>query len=404
MIKGCNILIGITGGIASYKVCQVISELFQQGANVRVILTESAEKFITPLTVSTLSRHQAYTDAYFWQPIHQKPLHIELGEWADIFLIAPLTANTLAKLVYGFADNLLTNTVLASTCPILLAPAMNTDMWQQNSVQNNWRQIQQNDRYHFIDSNEGLLACDREGKGRMAEAIEIITAIKCRLYTKDKKDLMGKQILISAGSTREYLDPVRFIGNPSTGKMGIALAQMCYFRGADVTLIHGEIAEELLKLIPKIKTILATTSLEMEKALLTNFDQADWILMAAAVADVKPKKYNPQKLAKKDLPANLPLEFVTDIVAKLATKKQPNQKLIGFAAQTGDILTPALEKLTKKNLDAIFANPIDRKEAGFNSETNEGILIDRQGNQTKIPNCSKLELAHHLINLIQEIV
>ncbi len=403
MIKGCNILIGITGGIAAYKVCQVISELFQGGANVRVILTDSAQKFITPLTVSTLSRDMAYTDAYFWQSIHSKPLHIELGEWADIFLIAPLTANTLAKLVYGFADNLLTNTVLASTCPILLAPAMNTDMWQQKSVQNNWRQIQQNDRYHFIDSNEGLLACDREGKGRMAEAIEITTAIKCLLYSKGKKDLIGKHILISAGSTREYLDPVRFIGNPSTGKMGIALAKMCYFRGATVTLIHGEIAG-ILKLIPKIKTILATTSLEMEKALLTNFDQADWILMAAAVADVKPKEYNPQKLAKKDLPSNLSLEFVTDIVAKLATKKESNQKLIGFAAQTGDILTPALEKLTKKNLDAIFANPIDTKEAGFNSETNEGIFIDRQGNQTKIPNCSKLELAHHLINLIQEIV
>lgn len=402
MLKNYHILIAIGGGIAAYKVCEVISQLFQQEANIRVVLTETAQKFITPLTVSTLSRHQAYTDADFWNPIYERPLHIALGEWADIIVIAPLTAHTLAKLVYGFADNLLTNTVLASSCPILLAPAMNTDMWQQLPVQNNWTQIQQNPRYHSIDSNEGLLACDRHGKGRMAEPIEIITAIQSIIYTKGKKDLIDKQILISAGGTREHFDPVRFIGNPSTGKMGIALAQAAFHRGAKVTLVHTAIATELLQLIPKIQTISVTSASEMEKALLANFSHADWTIMAAAVADVKPSEYHSEKVPKNSLPLSLKLETVSDIVANLAKIKQPSQKLIGFAAQTGDILTPALDKLTRKNLDVIVANPIDRKEAGFGSETNQGILIDCKGRQEIIAPCSKLELAHRLIDFVQK--
>lgn len=402
MFKNQNILICIGGGIAAYKICEVISNLFQNGANIRVILTESAQKFITPLTVSTLSRHQAYTDADFWQPTHNRPLHIELGEWANIIVIAPLTANTLAKLVYGLADNLLTNTVLASSCPILIAPAMNTDMWQQISVQNNWQQIQKNPRYHTIDSNTGLLACDRRGKGRMAEPAEIISAIQSILYTKGKKDLTNKHILISAGGTKEHLDPVRFIGNPSSGKMGIALAQAAYHRGANVTLVQAAIAPELLTLIPKITIISVTSAEEMEKALLANFPHADWLIMAAAVADVKPSEYYAEKLPKKTIPSSLKLEYVNDIVANLAKLKKTSQKLIGFAAQSGDILTPALDKLKRKQLDAIFANPIDTTETVFGSEKNQGILIDINGRQETIPICSKLEVAHRLINFIQE--
>jgi phosphopantothenoylcysteine decarboxylase/phosphopantothenate--cysteine ligase len=401
MLKDHHILICIGGGIAAYKVCEVISQLFQGGAKIRVILTEAAEHFLTPLTVSTLSRHQAYTDADFWHPTHSRPLHIELGEWADVIVIAPLTANTLAKLVYGLADNLLTNTVLASCCPVLLAPAMNTDMWQQVSVQDNWAKLQQNPRYLHIDANLGLLACDRLGKGRMAEPWEIIAGLKSILYTKGKQDLLGKQVLISAGGTKEHFDPVRFIGNPSTGKMGIALAQAAFHRGAKVTLVHGAIAPELLKLIPKIKTISVTSAAEMEKAMLAHFSNADWTIMAAAVADVKPSQYHGEKLPKKSLPSSLKLEPVPDIVAKLAKLKQPHQKLIGFAAQTGDILTPAIDKLNRKKLDAIVANPIDKSEAGFGSDNNQGIFIDLKGRQAKIPPCSKLELAHRLIDFLQ---
>ena len=402
MLKNHHILICISGGIASYKVCEVVSQLFQGGANIRVILTDAAQQFITPITVSTLSRHQAYTDADFWNRANSRPLHIELGEWADIILIAPLTANTLAKLVYGLADNLLTNTVLASSCPILVAPAMNTDMWSQISVQNNWQQLLENPRYYTMDVNEGLLACDRQGKGRMAEPSEIITAVKSLLYTQGKQDLTGKKVLISAGGTKEYFDPVRFIGNPSTGKMGIALAQAAYYRGATVTLVHADIAPELLQLIPKIKTISAPSATQMEKAMLSNFPDADWTIMAAAVADVKPSEYHDKKLPKKFLPSSLKLESVPDIVANLAKLKKPSQKLIGFAAQTGDILTPALDKLKRKNLDAIVANPIDKAEAGFRSDSNQGIFINIEGIQEVIPPCSKLELAHRLIDFLQK--
>ena len=239
MLRGRRVLIGIGGGIAAYKVCEVVSTLFKAGAEVRVILTASAQEFITPLTLATLSRHPAYTDEMFWQPTHQRPLHIYLGEWAEVFAIAPLTANTLAKLTHGMADNLLTNTVLASTCPVLLAPAMNTEMWQQISVQRNWQQLLTDSRYHGMNTGYGLLACDRVGAGRMAEPAEIFTHIQSLLQTSGKRDLLGKRVLISAGGTREHLDPVRFIGNPSTGKMGLALAQIALHRGAAVTLVHA---------------------------------------------------------------------------------------------------------------------------------------------------------------------
>jgi phosphopantothenoylcysteine decarboxylase / phosphopantothenate---cysteine ligase len=396
--KDQNILICVGGGIAAYKVCEVISSLFQQGANIEVILTESATKFITPLTLSTLARKPAYTDQDFWQPIHSRPLHITLGEWADLIVIAPLTANTLGKLVHGLADNLLTNTVLASTCPVLVATAMNTEMWLQKSVQNNWQNLSQDSRYHLLHTNTGLLACDRIGKGRMAEAKEILTAIESIINSEGKRDLIGKKILISGGNTREYLDPVRFIGNPATGKMGIALANACYYRGATVTLVAGNINPELLNLLPPIQIINVTTAKEMESAMRSNFPLADIIFMAAAVADVKPSQYSSTKLSKQSLPKRLELEQVNDILAKLAEIKQPTQKLIGFAAQTGDIITPAKEKLQRKKLDAIVANPIDKDNAGFATDTNEAVIITAKGKEIIIKPCTKLALAHHIIS------
>ncbi|HEY9604729.1 MAG TPA: bifunctional phosphopantothenoylcysteine decarboxylase/phosphopantothenate--cysteine ligase CoaBC, partial [Allocoleopsis sp.] len=238
-LEGRRVLMGVGGGIAAYKVCEVISTLFKAGVQIKAILTQSAQEFITPLTIATLSRHPAHTDRVFWEPIHHRPLHIELGEWADVFVLAPLTANTLGKLAHGLADNLLTNTVLASRCPVLLAPAMNTDMWEQQSVQRNWQQLLTDSRYHSVGPDAGLLACDRVGSGRMAEPSEILSAIESLLHTGGKRDLVGKRVLISTGGTREHLDPVRFIGNPSTGKMGLALAQAALHRGATVTLVHA---------------------------------------------------------------------------------------------------------------------------------------------------------------------
>jgi len=399
-LNPARVLIGIGGGIAAYKVCYVISELFSTGVEVRVILTDAATKFITPLSVSTLSRHPAYTNSDFWQPSHNRPLHISLGEWADIFLIAPLTANTMAKLVHGLADNLLTNTVLASTCPILLAPAMNTEMWEQSTVQQNWQQLQLNPRYHSLYPGSGLLACDRMGTGRMAEPDQIILALQSLLFTQGKRDLSGKRILISAGGTREHLDPVRFIGNPSTGKMGVALAIAAFYRGADVTLVHAPLDDTLLTSLPNIRTIPVVSAAQMQQALLSAFPSSDWTIMNAAVADVKPVRYYPQKLPKQSLPSTLDLENVPDIIAQLGNIKQPSQLLIGFAAQTGDILQPAREKMQRKKLDAIAANPVDQSGAGFGSDTNQAIFLDTQGRVEEIEPCTKLELAHRLFDFI----
>lgn len=311
-----KVLIGIGGGIAAYKVCEVISSLFKAGIEVKVILTEGAQKFITPLTVATLSRHPAYTDQDFWQPLHHRPLHIELGEWADVFLIAPLTANTLGKLAQGLADNLLTNTVLASTCPILLAPAMNTEMWMQLAVQRNWQILNQDLRYHSADPGAGLLACDRVGTGRMAEPAEISPYLTSLLHTHGKRDLRGKQVLISTGGTREFFDPVRFIGNPATGKMGLALAQAAVHRGASVKLVAGTLPD--VSIDRRIEKFPVVTSEEMQHELLAHFPAADLILMSAAVADVKPASYNVEKLPKKLLPTELQLVTVPDILSKLS--------------------------------------------------------------------------------------
>jgi phosphopantothenoylcysteine decarboxylase/phosphopantothenate--cysteine ligase len=392
-----RVLIGVCGGIAAYKVCEVVSTLAKAGVEVRVIVTESATEFVTPLTFATLSRHRAYTDGDFWEASSGRPLHIELGEWADVVAIAPLTANTLAKLAWGLADNLLTNTVLASRCPILLAPAMNTDMWEQEAVQRNWRQVLTDKRYRGIEPGAGLLACDRVGAGRLAEPRDIVAYIESLLQTGGKGDLTGKRVLISAGGTREHLDPVRFIGNPSTGKMGIALARAALHRGAAVTLVHSLGANLEL---PGARLVGVTRAEEMRLAMLEFFAEADFTVLAAAVADVRPREYSGEKLPKRSLPDSLPLAPVADIAAELGGLKKPHQRLIGFAAQTGEIEMPAVEKLRRKRLDAIVANPIDRPGAGMGGDTNEGIFLDAGGRRVVVPLCSKLEMAHRLWDFV----
>ena len=392
-----KVLIGVGGGIAAYKVCQLISRLYQADVSVRVILTKAAQQFITPLTVSTLSRHHAYTDVEFWQN-SARPLHIELGEWADLFLIAPLTANTLGKLAYGFADNLLTNTVLASRCPILVAPAMNTDMWEQPSVQRNWGVLQQDQRYHGLEPTGGLLACDRAGMGRMAEPDQLLRSVQSLLYSGGKRDFLGKMVLINGGGTQEYLDPVRFIGNPATGKMGSAIAQAAIDRGATVTLIHGGNTDVPVLPSPRFRLLSVVSADEMYQAMLAHFPTADYTILSAAVADVKPAHYSTEKLPKNDIPDCLPLKDVPDIAATLGKQKQPQQTLVGFAAQTGDFVKPAREKMLRKNLDYIVANPIDRAAGGFGSDENQGMILGKAGQEQSIPLCSKLQLAHYLLD------
>ncbi|RZM78598.1 bifunctional phosphopantothenoylcysteine decarboxylase/phosphopantothenate--cysteine ligase CoaBC [Leptolyngbya iicbica] len=398
-----RVILGIGGGIAAYKICEVASSLAKIGVDVVPVMTAGAQEFVTPLSLATLCRHPAYTDRDFWAATHSRPLHIDLGESADLLVIAPLTANTLGKLAHGLADNLLTNTVLASTCPVLLVPAMNTDMWQQHSVQRNWQQLLADPRYHAIAPGAGRLACDRVGQGRLAEPQEILAVIDSLLLTRGQRDLAGKHLLISAGSTQEYLDPVRFIGNPSTGKMGVALAQAAAHRGAAVTLVHGPMAVEHRQALTGVQQIAVTTAAEMQQALVAQLPQADWIIMAAAVADVRPRDRAPQKLPKAALPDQLPLAPVPDIAAHLASLKKDHQRLIGFAAQTGEIESPARQKLQRKGLDAIVANPIDRANSGFGSDSNQAILLGRSGQRHEVPACAKRHLAHQIYDFVNAL-
>ena len=397
-----HVLIGISGGIAAYKVCEVVSSLAKRGIEVRVIMTRSAAEFVTPLTFATLSRQPAYTDSDFWQPTNGRPLHIELAEWADVFLLAPVTANTLAKLTYGMADNLLTNTVLASNCPILFAPAMNTTMWLQPTVQENWRKLLKDARYTAIAPTDGVLACDAVGTGRMAEPEIILEYIESFLFTKGKQDLKGKHILVNAGGTREFIDPVRFIGNPSTGKQGIAIAKAAIHRGAKVTIISTSNSPlPMGELSPSVR--LVCTSAEMHQAMLEEFPLADITIAAAAVGDVRSKTTSDRKLPKSELPLNLELEYIPDIVADLATRKRPDQVLVGFAAQTGteqEVVAAAKDKLERKGLDAIAANAVNSSQTGFGTDTNQATFIDKNGKVLSTPLCSKLELAHRLLDFL----
>ncbi len=392
-----HVLIGVSGGIAAYKVCEVVSSLAKRGMEVRLILTRSAAEFVTPLTFATLSRSPAYTDADFWQPTNGRPLHIELAEWADLFLLAPVTANTLAKLAYGMADNLLTNTVLASNCPILFAPAMNTTMWLQPAVQQNWRKLLQDHRYTAIAPTDGVLACDAVGTGRMAEPEVILEYVESFLFTKGKQDLKGKHVLVNAGGTREFIDPVRFIGNPSTGKQGLAIAKAALHRGAKVTLITAANSAHSIENGLKVRTV--RTSAEMHQAMLEEFPLADMAIAAAAIGEVRSKLQSDRKLPKSELPLNLELEYIPDIVADLATRKRSDQVLVGFAAQTGtemEVLAAATDKLKRKDLDAIAANVVGGLQTGFGTDTNQATFIDKNGKILSTPLCSKLELAHRL--------
>ncbi|MCS6782239.1 MAG: bifunctional phosphopantothenoylcysteine decarboxylase/phosphopantothenate--cysteine ligase CoaBC [Gloeomargarita sp. SKYBB_i_bin120] len=394
-----RILVGIGGGIAAYKVCELVSQWVQQGHQVQVVLTSQALQFVTPLTLSTLSRRPAYTDADWWQPTG-RPLHIELGEWAEVMVVAPLTANLLAKVAHGLAEDLLTNTLLASPAPVLVAPAMNATMWAQPAVQHNYQTLLAWPRFHSVGVRAGLLACDAVGPGRMAEPWEIDAWVNSLLLTGGQRDLQPHRILVTAGATREYLDPVRFLSNPASGGMGFALAQAAQSRGARVTLIHAHVTQP----VPQVTQVIRVGSAqEMATAVRDLFPDHDWCLMAAAVGDVQPATYHATKLPKQALPDCLPLQPTPDILQHLGQIKRPDQLLIGFAAQTGDLETPAREKLQRKHLDAIVANPVDVPGVGFDSPDNQGLWLDRLGQRRVWPRTPKLHLAHQILEAAREL-
>lgn len=382
-----NILLGVCGSIASYKSAELVRLFVKAGANVKVVMTKDATSFITPLTLSTLSRNPVFVD-YFEASTGEWNNHVELGLWADYLIIAPATANTIAKMANGICDNLLSAVYLSAKCPVYFAPAMDLDMWKHQSTQNNIQTIIGFDN-HLIKPNAGELASGLHGEGRMAEPQEIIDHLLADI--KKKLPLKNKKVLVTAGPTFEAIDPVRFIGNHSSGKMGYAIAEELAKQGADVTLISGPTALNLTnKYIDRINV---TTAKEMLDACLTSFTTADICVMSAAVADYTPTEVSLQKIKKDDADFSISLKKTDDILLKLGGLKKPNQLLIGFALETNNEEAYAIQKIKKKNLDFVVLNSLNDVGAGFKNDTNKITIIDKDLNKTAFDLKSKTEVA-----------
>lgn len=398
MLKGKNILLGVCGSIASYKSAYLTRLLVKAGANVRVIMTNDAKSFITPLTLSTLSKNPVYSD-YFDEATGEWNNHVDFGLWADYFLLAPATANTLAKLANGLCDNLLAATYLSAKCPIYFAPAMDLDMWKHPATQEN---ISKLERYGNIQIKPeyGELASGLVGEGRMAEPEEIISFLKAHIKTT--LPFSGKRVLITAGPTYEPIDPVRFIGNHSSGKMGFALAEELSAQGAEVILISGPSSERTIS--DNILRIDVGSSGEMLNEVLEHFTESDITIMSAAVADYRPKEISTEKIKKHCNEFNLELVKTTDILSELGKRKHKEQILIGFALETENEEENAKDKLVRKNLDFIVLNSLRDKGAGFKSDTNKVTIIDRNLTIKTYPLKTKQEVAKDICQKIIDLI
>ena len=376
MLSGKRIILGVTGGIAAYKAAFLLRALQKAGAEVRVTMTSAATRFVGTETFSSLSKHEVAVDVF---PENKSATqswtqHISWGEWADFFVISPCTANTLAKIATGVADNMLTSTVLAARCPLLICPTMDGGMYESPAVQKNLNTIQEFG-YHILEPEEGYLASGLEGKGRLPEADFILK--KCHNILKKSKSegpLAGKKVVVTAGPTREHIDPVRFISNPSSGKMGFAMAEAAEKMGAEVTLIHGPVA--LTK--PKgIKVIEIESTQELFEHIQTHAD-ADVIIMAAAVSDFTPEKSFKQKIKKDKADSSIKLKQTPDILAWLGNQKQDGQVLIGFAMETENLLENAQDKRKRKKADWIVANSLVENDSGFESDKNKVHMLGKK--------------------------
>jgi phosphopantothenoylcysteine decarboxylase/phosphopantothenate--cysteine ligase len=395
MLRGKNIILGVCGSIAAYKSALLIRLLVKAQANVQVIMTPDAVNFITPLTLSVLSKNPILVDSFdsksgVWTN------HVELGLWADAFIIAPISANSLAKISNGICDNLLTAVYLSARCPVYFAPAMDLDMWAHPSTQTNVERILSYGN-KLIAPASGELASGLEGEGRMAEPEEIIQYLKDALL-ENNSPLNGKKVLITAGPTYEAIDPVRFIGNHSSGKMGFALAEVFQKLGAQVTLISGPTSISTPNRVTRINI---TSASEMLQACLNNFEETDILIMSAAVADYRPKEVAVDKIKKDDDSLTLNLEKTTDILKTLGTKKRENQILVGFALETNNELANAEAKLKKKNLDLIILNSLKDEGAGFAGDQNKITTIDSAGNKRTFDLKPKIEVAK---DIAQEVL
>lgn len=396
MLAGKNVVLGVTGGIAAYKSVEIVSRLKKLGAAVHVIETAAAAKFVTPLTFREISGNPVVTDMWA-EPKQWNVEHIALASLADVFLIAPATANIIGKIAGGIADDMLTTTVMATKAPVVLAPAMNSNMYLNPIVQANIAKLA-GLGYHVLEPASGLLACGWEGPGRLPEP-EVIVDKVVNLLTQSG-DLAGKKVLVTAGPTREPIDPVRYISNHSSGKMGYALAAAAAARGADVVLVTGPTE---LTPPPAVTVKKVETAAEMLAAVLAEFADADVVVKAAAVADYRPQTVATQKIKKNDDAVTLALIRNPDILAELGARKE-GQLLVGFAAETEELIKHATAKLTKKNLDMIVANDVTLAGAGFGSDTNIVKLLYRDGRVVELPQMAKDKLAGIILDRICDLL
>ena len=396
MLKGKHIILGITGSIAAYKSAVLCRLLVSAGAQVKVVMSPLAKQFITPLTMATVSQHPILVD--FFNPENGEwNSHVKLGEWADLYLIAPATANTMAKMATGVADNLLLTTYLSARCPVAVAPAMDLDMYAHVATQRNMEQLRK-DGVHIVEPGSGFLASGLVGKGRMAEPEQIVEAIKAILSEK-KKSLEGKHFLVTAGATIEPIDPVRFISNHSSGKMGYAVAEALAMRGAEVTLVSGRTS---LATPQGVKRVDVLSAEDMWQECVARFDECDGAVMCAAVADYTPCVVAEQKLKKSDSDMNIELRRTKDIAATLGANKG-RRVLVGFAMETEHEQQNAIGKLERKNFDFIVLNSLRTEGAGFRGDTNVVTLIDREQSES-LPLMSKSEVAERIVDKIEKFL
>ena len=385
VLQNKNILLGVSGGIAAYKAAELVRLLVKAGATVRAVMTKNAQEFITPLTLQSLSGNPVSTDTFDLTQ-ESEIGHVRLADTADLVLIAPATANILAKIAHGIADDLLSTLLLVTRAPVVLAPAMNVHMYAHPATQENLKTLQRFG-HHIIEPAEGELACGYEGKGRLAEPEQIVEGVEATLT---KNDLQGEHVIVTAGPNCEPIDPVRFITNRSTGKMGFAMARIAHQRGAEVTLVSGPTA---LAAPFGVRLCSVRTALEMQQAVLAHYPRATIVVSAAAIADYRPAQTATQKIKKKDGDFSIPLARNPDILAGLGQDKG-SRLLVGFATETEDVLHNAERKLHAKNLDMIVANDVTQEGAGFAGDTNIVTLLDRTGQQEPLPLMSKDAVAH----------
>ena len=400
ILQGKHILVGISGGIAAYKIPELIRQLRKAGAEVQVTTTKNALEFVTSLTLQTVSGHKVYSDVFAAINEHSTE-HISLPEWADMMLIAPATANLLCKMAHGIADDALTTTFAAMRKPVVIAPAMNTNMYDSPATQQAIHQLAQWDNITMLDAASGELACGTSGKGRMQEIDVLLAAAE---YALTPKTLAGQHVLITAGPTHEAIDPVRYITNASTGKMGYALARACLKRGAQVTLVSGpsQISLRAWEAFAPITILPVLSAADMCQTTLQAFDQADISILCAAVADFTPTNTAEHKIKKQPGQTSMTLEMTTttDIAATLGQNKRSDQRLIGFALETHDEMHNAQRKLQSKNLDMIVLNSLQDAGAGFGTDTNKVTLLYADGTKKDLPLLSKQEVADYIIDQI----